>query len=119
MLAYPVITFLKKEAIHQGSLENLLGPDPDPALVQSLSNETQVTSRTPPTLFVHSENDQAVPIENSRLMLAALQKAGVLSALQEYATGGHGFGYARVPDLSPANWLDRVKDWLKSQGFTQ
>ena len=45
-----------------GHQENLLGPDPDPALVESLSNETQVTPQTPPTLLVHSEDDEGVPI---------------------------------------------------------
>src|SRR5258708_39584822 len=76
VLVYPVIS-LKDGVTHQGSKTNLLGPDPDPALVKSLSNETQVTPQTPPTLLVHAVDDDAVPIENSRLMLAALQKAGV------------------------------------------
>ncbi len=117
VLVYPVITFLKKGAIHHGSMDALLGPNPDPALVESLSNETQVTPQTPPTLLVHAEDDMAVPIENSRLMLAALQKAGVPSALQEYPHGGHGFGLGMTPDLSPPGWLDHVNEWLQGQGF--
>jgi acetyl esterase/lipase len=115
VLVYPVIT-LTEPATHQGTKLNLLGPDPDPALVKNLSNETQVTPQTPPTLLVHSVDDGAVPIENSRLMLAALQKAGVTSALHEHPTGGHGFGFG-VQNAAPPGWLDRVYDWLKDQQF--
>jgi dipeptidyl aminopeptidase/acylaminoacyl peptidase len=66
---------------------------------------------------VHAEDDKAVPIENSRLMLAALQKAGVPSALQEYPHGGHGFGFGPKQTSAPAGWLDRAYEWLQAQGF--
>jgi acetyl esterase/lipase len=116
VLVYPVIS-MKDGLTHEVSKRNLLGPDPDPALVENLSNETQVTPQTPPTILVHAVDDGAVPIANSRLMYAALQKAGVSSRLDEYPTGGHGFGYGANPDRSPAGWLDKVYDWLKGQGF--
>ena len=116
VLVYAVIT-LKDGVTHQGSKLNLLGPNPDPALVENLSNETQVTPRTPPTLLVHAEDDTAVPIENSRLMLAALQKAGVPSALQEYPHGGHGFGFGPKQTHAPAGWLDHAYEWLQAQGW--
>ena len=116
ILVYPVIS-MKGNIAHPGSRENLLGPNPDPALVEKLSNQTQVTPQTPPTVLVHSVDDGAVSIENSRLMLAALQKAGVPSALQEYPHGGHGFGFGHVPDPSPAGWLDKAYGWLEAQGF--
>ncbi len=116
VLVYPVIS-LKDGITHQVSKLNLLGPNPDPALVASLSNETQVTPQTTPTLLVHAEDDGSVPIENSRLMLAALQKAGVPAALQVYPHGGHGFGFGAKPDDSPPGWLDQAYDWLKGHGF--
>jgi acetyl esterase/lipase len=117
VLVYPVITLEVKGVTHEGSKENLLGPNPDPALVHSLSNNTQVTPQTPPTLLVHAEDDKVVPIENSRLMLAALQKAGVPSALQEYPHGGHGFGFGPKQTHAPAGWLDRAYEWLRDHGF--
>jgi acetyl esterase/lipase len=116
VLVYAVVS-MKDGITDQGSKLRLLGPHPDSALVENLSNETQVTSQTPPTLMVHAEDDPIVPIENSRLMLAALQKAGVPSALQEYPHGGHGFGFGNKPDHSPPGWLDKAYDWLKVQGF--
>ncbi len=116
VLVYPVIS-MKDGITHAGSKGALLGPNPDPALVANLSNDTQVTHDTPPTVLVHAEDDGAVPIENSRLMYAALQKAGVASALQEYPHGGHGFGFGNHPDNSPPGWLDHAYDWLKTQGW--
>jgi acetyl esterase/lipase len=114
VLVYPVIS-MKDGITHEGSKHMLLGPNPDPALVSSLSNETQVTSQTPPTILVHAIDDGAVPIENSRLMFAALQKAGVPSALDEYPHGGHGFGFGPKQTNAPAGWLDTVYAWLKGQ----
>ena len=112
VLVYPVIS-MKDGLTHGGSKANLLGPNPDPALVQSLSNDTQVTAQTPTTILVAAQDDHTVPIENSRLMYAALQKAGVTSALQEYPHGGHGFGFGKP--ASPPGWLDKVYAWLRAQ----
>ena len=114
VLVYPVIS-MKDGLTHGGSRLNLLGPNPDPALVESLSNDTQVTPQTPPTLLVHADDDHTVPVENSRLMFAALQKAGVPSAFQEYPHGGHGFGFGPNQRNAPPGWLDKAYAWLKSQ----
>ncbi len=65
VLVYPVITLKVPGVTHEGSKDNLLGPNPDPKLVENLSNETQVTPQTPPTVLVHAQDDGAVPIENS------------------------------------------------------
>jgi acetyl esterase/lipase len=117
VLVYPVIS-MDDTITHAGSKANLLGPDPDPADVAHLSTETQVTPQTPPTLLVHAQDDGPVPIENSRLMLAALQEAGVLSLIHEYPTGGHGFGYFHDQEKNKViGWLERAHEWLKSHGF--
>lgn len=116
VLVYAVIS-MKDGVTDPGSMQVLLGPNPDPKLVASLSNETQVTPQTPPTLLVHAVDDDMVPIENSRLMYAALQKAGVPSALHEYPHGGHGFGFGPNQKNVPPGWLDKACDWLKAQGF--
>jgi acetyl esterase/lipase len=113
VLVYPVITLTGPFA-HQGSRNNLLGPSPDPALVENLSSERRVTPQTPPTFLVHSLDDKGVPVENSRLMLAALKKAGVPAQLQEYPTGGHGFSFKPA---APEGWLDQVGKWLQTRGL--
>jgi acetyl esterase/lipase len=117
ILVYPVIT-MKPGETHQGSKDNLLGPNPDPALVANFSNETQVTAQTPPTILFAAVNDGTVPIQNSRDFLAALSKAGVPGELHEYSTGNHGFGFGATPDNSPKGWFDvTLYAWLKRMGF--
>ena len=86
VLVYALIS-MKEGLSHRESKQNLLGPDPDLVLVESVCNETQVKPQTPLTVLVHSVDDFVVPVEHSRLMYAALQKAGVPSALQEYSHG--------------------------------
>lgn len=112
ILTYPVITF-EDPYTHQGSRTNLLGENPDPALVRSLSNETQVTADTPPTFLLHTDEDRAVPAENSVRFYLALRKAGVPAEMHIYLKGRHGLGLAQdVPALS--SWPDRLADWLKN-----
>src|SRR5262249_13398889 len=50
VLGYPVIS-LAEAWTHQGSKNNLLGTNPDPELVKSLSGEQAVTKETPPTFI--------------------------------------------------------------------
>ena len=115
ILAYPVIS-LSERFTHGGSRRNLLGENPDPELLKSLSNETQVTSETPPTFLFHTGEDTGVPVENSLVFYAALRKAGVPAELHVYQTGPHGVGLAPGnPVLS--TWKDRLTDWLKTNGF--
>jgi acetyl esterase/lipase len=116
VLVYAVIS-MENAITPGGSKAGLLGPNPDPKLVENLSNDKQVTPQTPPTLLIAVDDDTTVPVENSRRMFAALKKAGVTTAFQEYPRGGHGFGMGHVPDPGPPGWLDRMGDWLRSQGF--
>jgi len=115
ILGYPVITLTAKYT-HKGSLQNLLGPNPDPKLVEALSNEKQVTAQTPPTFLFHTDDDAAVPAENSMLYYMALKQAGVPAEIHIYAKGRHGVGLAQAnPVLS--TWPGRLKDWMSVRGF--
>jgi acetyl esterase/lipase len=117
VLVYPVIT-MKPGETHQGSKDNLLGPNPDPALVANFSNETQVTAQTPPTILFLAVDDNTVPVQNSRDFLAALSAANVPGELHEYSTGNHGFGFGATPDNSPKGWFDvTLYAWLVRMGF--
>ncbi|MGA8029869.1 MAG: alpha/beta hydrolase [Bryobacteraceae bacterium] len=115
ILAYPVITMIEPY-VHTGSRDNLLGEKPDPALVESLSNEKQVTNRTPPTFLFHTTDDQVVPVENSVLFYLACRKAGVPAEMHIYLKGTHGVGLAQG-DPVLKTWPDRLADWLQIQGF--
>jgi acetyl esterase/lipase len=115
VLCYPVISF-SEPFTHAGSRRNLLGENPDPKLVENLSNEKQVTAETPPTFLFHTGEDKGVPVENSIAFYQALRKANVPAEMHIYQDGPHGVGLAPgQPGLS--TWKDRLADWLKNSGF--
>ena len=110
ILCYPVIDFDAMHT-HKGSQKNLLGDNPDAALVKSLSNSTQVTSATPPTFLWHTAEDKVVPIENSLRFYSALSTVGVLSELHCFPQGRHGLGLAaQTPGAS--QWPELCRQWL-------
>lgn len=111
---YAVISF--GEYKHTGSMKNLLGEDPPAELMQSLSNETQVTEDTPPAFLWHTADDPAVPVENSLLFAEALSAHKVRYELHIYRTGRHGLGLAAdFPHI--ATWIDLCAEWLQEVGF--
>jgi acetyl esterase/lipase len=115
VLAYPVITF-KEPDLHRGSLKYLLGDTPDPALVDSLSAETQVTKDTPPTFLFATTDDKAVPVINSVMFYSALVKAGVPAEMHLFQHGAHGAGLAAAnPQLS--DWPDLLAKWMRERGY--
>ena len=76
LLCYPVIT--SGRFAHRGSFDNLLGDGKDDAsLLELLSIEKHVDATMPPVFIWHTITDQAVPVENSLLMIHACRDAGV------------------------------------------
>jgi acetyl esterase/lipase len=115
ILAYPVITF-QEPYLHRGSRDSLLGSNPNPASVNLLSNERQVTKQTPPTFLFHTSDDDVVPVQNSLLFYEALRRAEIPAEMHIYEHGEHGVGLARNnPEL--ASWPDFLADWLKHRGL--
>lgn len=115
VLCYPVVA-MATDYGHRGSRDNLLGKNPDPQLLASLSNETQVTAQTPPTFLFHTNADKPVPAENSTLFYAALRKAGVPAEMHIFERGPHGVGLGkreRTTQLLPI----LLTTWLKGRGF--
>ena len=112
ILCYPVIAF-GKEFTHKGSQRNLIGSEPRPELIELLSNERQVTGRTPPTFLFHTVEDKAVPVENSLQYFAACKAHGVSAELHVFPKGRHGLGLAKhVPGAS--DWPALCERWLRS-----
>lgn len=111
ILMYPVISFTAPFS-HTGSLEALLGKNPDKELINFYSNELQVKEDTPPAFFVQADNDSGVPVENSILMYAALRKKKISAELHILSEGEHGFGL-KVNNEHVASWTNSLKLWLK------
>jgi len=104
VLFCPVISMTNHP--HRPSVVRLLGPNPSKALLNDLSNELQVTAKTPPTMLAHAKDDTLVPPENSIMYHEALKKAGVATELHLYPTGGHGV----TNDNNP--WKRDLEAWL-------
>ncbi len=116
VLVYPVLSMRSKYAF-RFSRGVLLGDNASQELVDSLSNEIQVTSLTPPTFMIHANDDGVLP-ENSVLFYMALREQKVPAELHIYERGGHGFGMGDPKkDAIIASWPLRLTDWLKNQGL--
>jgi acetyl esterase/lipase len=115
VLGYPVISLVEPFA-HQGSKRNLLGEHPDDALARSLSSETQVTERTPPTFIYHTNADSVVPVENAVAYFLALRKAGVPAEMHVFKDGAHGSGLG-TPNAALAEWPRLLANWLRAGGL--
>ena len=114
ILCYPVIAFGSPHT-HQGSQRNLIGSEPDRELLESLSNEKQVTSATPPTFLFHTGEDTAVPPQNSVDYYLACLEHGVPAEMHLFPKGRHGLGLARdVPGA--AQWPALCVDWMRRIG---
>lgn len=115
ILGYPVITF-DPAVTHAGSVRNLLGENPDPKLIEDLSNDLRVTPQTPPTFLFHTTNDAAVPVENSVRFYLALRKARVPAEMHLFENGPHGVGMA-LGDASLSAWPTLLMNWLRARGL--
>ena len=113
VLAYPVIS-MEDGITHNGSKENLLGKNPSKKITAEFSNERRVTKQTPKTFIVHSIDDQAVPVENSKRFHCALLKNKVRSEILLTQSGGHGFGMEKRGTDSDG-WEEQLKVWLKKK----
>ena len=100
-----------------GSRQNLLRDDMnDPELVELLSNEKHITSDTPPCFIWHTATDDAVPVENSIMLVEQLAKNKVHFEAHIYPVGCHGLGLAYDKnDIS--FWSKNAVIFLKNLGF--
>lgn len=112
ILFYPVIT-THPSFTHHWSCRNLLGEHPDAALLQSYSNELQVSEHTPPAFIAASADDGDVPVLNSARYYEALVSHGVKANIHIYPSGGHGWGI-KSSFKYHSELLQALDDWLDS-----
>jgi len=117
VLGYPVIS-MTEPWTHQGSKNNLLGSNPDPELVKSLSGKLSVTKQTPPTFIFQTNADTTVPAENSVYYYLALRKAGVPAEMHIFEKGPHGVGLAN-DDPALSEWSKLLANWLRVHGVVK
>jgi acetyl esterase/lipase len=117
ILAYPVIS-LTEPWTHQGSKTNLLGENAPAELASSLSADTAVTPRTPPTFLFQTNADTAVPAENAVHYYLALRKAGVPAEMHIFENGPHGLGLA-LDNPAIGQWPGLLMNWLRTRGLVK
>ena len=115
ILVYPVIT-MTEDYGHAGSKRNLLNENPDSVLARKMSSELQVTAETPPTFLILTNEDKAVPAENSVYFYLALRKAGVPAEMHIFEKGAHGFGLAPLDHIL-SDWMELCHQWMGQRGL--
>lgn len=97
-----------------GILKNFIGAAPgDPAAADKYADCSPITHATKdacPVLFVHGDADTLVPLQQSEVMKAELDKLSVENQLIVVKNGGHGFGGADKQEISDA-YMSALK-WL-------
>lgn len=115
VLGYPVIT-LDGESAHAGSRKNLLGDNPDPALVRDNSPQNQVKPNIPPVFVFHGIADEAVPVANSLMFFNEVQKVNKQSELHIYQSKIHGVGMVQGQGTI-SSWTQALELWMKQNGW--
>lgn len=92
ILSYPVIT--TGEYTHKDSVKTLLGENPTDEELEYFSLEKQVKENTPPCFIWQTQEDDAVPVENSYLFAMALREKKVPFAHYVFPKGFHGLTIA-------------------------
>ena len=115
ILCYPVILF-DAATTHRGSMQNLIGNDAPTELIEFYSSEKQVTAQTPPIFQFTTDEDTAVPSENSVMLYLALRKHKIPAELHIYRKGQHGLGLAKGT-AGTETWSELCRIWLKNNNF--
>ena len=105
ILSYPVIT--SGQFRHEGSIESIIGKNPDNAMLELVSLEKQVTPDTPKTFIWHCADDGCVPPENTFDFVKALSLNNVSFECHIFPYGGHGLA---LSDASTAGYEMCIRD---------
>ena len=120
ILGYPVVT--AGQFAHRGSFVQLAGSE-DAAAQQVFTLEDQVNSDTPPVFVWHTMTDDAVPVENTLMLIQACRAAGVSIEAHLFPEGSHGLSlanaetagngfYAHIVECVQC-WPDLAEAWLR------
>lgn len=110
VLFYPVVS-MQADVTHKGSHDELLGKDATQATNDFYSNAIHVNENTPPAIMLLSDDDRAVPPQNSIEYYSALKKADVGASIHIYPSGGHGWG-SRPTFKFHNSMVSDLRDWL-------
>ncbi len=84
----------------------------------ALNPDIHVTSETPPTFLVQTEDDRVAHVESSVVYYTALKQANVPVEMHLYTEGVHGYGL-RPTALPVTGWPQLALTWLHTIGVLQ
>lgn len=113
---YPVVS-MDPAIAHTGSRELLLGANPSSMIEAAHSPDRNIPADAPPHFLLHAEDDDAVPVENTIRLRAALRAKGVPVETHLFAHGGHGFGLRKTIGKPVEAWADLWRAWAQGIGF--
>lgn len=119
ILSYPVIT--SGEFTHQESCRMLLGDSAKKEELDRISLENQVDEDTVPAFIWHTQEDVAVPVENTLLFVCALRRYRIPFELHIYEQGPHGISLCDETTAGSSEhivadnqgWIGQAVKWLK------
>jgi acetyl esterase/lipase len=110
---YPVVS-MDPAIAHAGSRAVLLGPKPSPGQEMAWSPDQTVPADAPPHFLLHAEDDDAVPVENTLRLHAALRARKVPVEMHLFQHGGHGFGLRKAIGKPVEAWPDLWRAWART-----
>ncbi len=113
---YPVVS-MDPVIAHAGSRALLLGSNPDADREAAHSPDRNIPADAPPHFLLHAEDDDAVPVENSLRLHAALRARKVPVEMHLFANGGHGFGLRKAVGKPVEIWPELWRAWARTVGL--
>ena len=109
---------------HRGSFQCLLGDQAhNQALLDKFSIEKHIDAKTPPVFVWHTMTDDAVPVENTLMLIQACRAAGVSIEAHLFPEGSHGLSLANAETAGNGFythivecvqcWPDLAEAWLR------
>ena len=75
-------------------------------MLREYSPVTHVTAGDPPAILIHGDQDQAVPVQQSRRLLERLNDANVPARLTVREGAGHAYSGWEADSSLIADWFD-------------
>ena len=113
---YPVVS-MDPAIAHPGSRQLLLGPAPSAEQEAAYSPDRTVPADAPPHFLLHAEDDDAVPVENTLRLRAALKARGIRVETHLFTPGGHVFGLRTALGKRVVVWPYLWRAWARTTGL--
>jgi acetyl esterase/lipase len=102
-----------------GNMESLVGNNPTPAMLDTISPVRHVTKQTSPSFIYSTTADQTVNSLNATAYYDALKRAGVPVELHVFELGPHGTGMGQgLKGLAELEvWPALLQHWMQLHGW--